>query len=65
MSYACPQGLTLCTSKKPPIYGHGDALHFQKAPRALTLLGWCSRARQPDSGAISQSRVCRKEGCGS
>ena len=23
---------TLCTAKKPPIYGHGDTLHSQKAP---------------------------------
>ena len=27
---------SLCTAKKPPIYGHGDTLHCQKAPHIWT-----------------------------
>ena len=30
---------TLCTAKKPPIYGHGDTLHCQKAPGACLATG--------------------------
>ena len=36
--FALPKSLlymgmgTLCTAEKPPMYGHGDTLHCQKAP---------------------------------
>ena len=37
---------TICTGKKVPIYGHGDTLHWQKAPH-IWAWGHLAMAKEP------------------